>query len=84
MTRGREIVIGHQGIKVVPVQRSTSHTDVFEFMSTSIALEKPKSGVIREMATELKRAREEGGKILVVAGPAVVHTGAVPTFGKTD
>src|SRR5438552_3527923 len=82
VNRGMEIVVGHQGIKVVPVQRSTSRTDVFEFMSTNISLEKPKSGVIREMATELTRAREGGGKILVVAGPAVVHTGAVPHLVK--
>jgi lysine-ketoglutarate reductase/saccharopine dehydrogenase-like protein (TIGR00300 family) len=75
--RGMEIVVGHQGIKVVPVQRATSHTDVFEFMSTNISLEKPKSGIIREMATELQRARAEGGKILVVAGQAIVHSGAV-------
>jgi lysine-ketoglutarate reductase/saccharopine dehydrogenase-like protein (TIGR00300 family) len=78
VSRGMEIVVGHQGIKVVPVQRSTERTDVFEFMSTSIALEKPKSGVIREMATELQRAKAGGGKILVVAGPAIVHSGAVP------
>jgi lysine-ketoglutarate reductase/saccharopine dehydrogenase-like protein (TIGR00300 family) len=82
VNRGMEIVVGHQGIKVVPVQRSTSHTDVFEFMSTNISLEKPKSGVIREMATELQRARTEGGKILVVAGPAVVHSGAAPHLEK--
>jgi lysine-ketoglutarate reductase/saccharopine dehydrogenase-like protein (TIGR00300 family) len=82
VSRGMEIVVGHQGIKVVPVQRATSHTDVFEFMSTNISLEKPKSGVIREMATELKRTREEGGRILVVAGPAIVHTGAVPHLEK--
>src|SRR3954469_9234539 len=50
--RGMEIVVGHQGIKVVPVQHSTARTDVFEFMSTNISLEKPKSGIIREMATE--------------------------------
>jgi lysine-ketoglutarate reductase/saccharopine dehydrogenase-like protein (TIGR00300 family) len=80
--RGMEIVVGHQGIRVVPVQRSTSHTDVFEFMSTNISLEKPKSGIIREMASELQRARTEGGKILVVAGPAVVHSGAVPHLEK--
>src|SRR2546423_10161605 len=80
--RGTEIVVGHQGIKVVPVQRSTARTDVFEFMSTNISLEKPKSGIIREMATELQRARTQGGKILVVAGPAVVHSGAVPHLEK--
>lgn len=80
--RGMEIVVGHQGIKVVPVQRSTARTDVFEFMSTNISLEKPKSGIIREMAAELQRARTEGGKILVVAGPALVHSGAVPHLEK--
>ena len=80
--RGMEIVVGHQGIKVVPVQRATSHTDVFEFMSTNIAVDKPKSGVIREMALEIKRARSDGGKILVVAGPAVVHTGAAEHLEK--
>jgi lysine-ketoglutarate reductase/saccharopine dehydrogenase-like protein (TIGR00300 family) len=80
--RGMDIVIGHQGIKVVPVQRSTGHTDVFEFMSTNISLEKPKSGIIREMATELQQARAKGGKILVVAGPALVHSGAVPHLEK--
>src|SRR3954469_9349742 len=80
--RGMEIVTGHQGIRVVPVQRSTSHTDVFEFMSTNISLETPKSGIIREMATELQRAKQEGGKILVVVGPAVVHAGAVPHLEK--
>ena len=80
--RGMEIVVGHQGIKVVPVQRSTERTDVFEFMSTNILLEKPKSGIIREMAMELQRARTEGGKILVVAGPALVHSGAVPHLEK--
>jgi lysine-ketoglutarate reductase/saccharopine dehydrogenase-like protein (TIGR00300 family) len=80
--RGMEIVVGHQGIRIVPVQRATSHTDVFEFMSTNISLEKPKSGVIREMATELERARADGGKILVVAGPAIVHSGAVPHLEK--
>jgi lysine-ketoglutarate reductase/saccharopine dehydrogenase-like protein (TIGR00300 family) len=82
VSRGMEIVVGHQGIKVMPVQRSTSHTDVFEFMSTNISLEKPKSGVIREMAMELKRAHDEGGKILLVAGPAIVHAGAVPHLEK--
>src|SRR2546423_2740031 len=80
--RGMEIVIGHQGIRVAPVQRSTARTDVFEFMATNISLEKPKSGIIREIATELQRARTEGGKILVVAGPAVVHSAAGPHLAR--
>ena len=72
--KGMKIVVGHQGIRVAPIQRSTARTEVFEFMS-NVSIEQPKSAVIREMARELKRARETGGKILVVTGPAVVHTG---------
>jgi lysine-ketoglutarate reductase/saccharopine dehydrogenase-like protein (TIGR00300 family) len=71
-----EIVVGHQGIRVVPVQRATSHTDVFQFINTSIAADEPKSAVIRELAAELVRARRNKGKLAVVAGEALVLTGA--------
>ena len=73
--KGMKIVAGHQGIRVAPIQLSTARTDAFEFMST-VSVEQPKSAIIREMAREFKRTREGKGKILVVAGPAVVQTGA--------
>src|SRR5881392_782873 len=73
---GDEIVVGHQGIRVVPVQRSTSGTDLFQFINTTIDADEPKSGIIRELARELQRARTRKGKIAVVAGPAIVRTGA--------
>jgi lysine-ketoglutarate reductase/saccharopine dehydrogenase-like protein (TIGR00300 family) len=73
--KGMKIVAGHQGIRVTPVQRSTARTDAFEFMS-NVSVEQPKSAIIREMAREFKRTRDGKGRILVVAGPAVVHTGA--------
>lgn len=80
--RGMQIVVGHQGIRVVPLQRSTVRADVFGFMSSNVSIEKPKSAVIREMAREFKRSREENGRILVVGGPAIVHTGAAEHFEK--
>ena len=80
--KGMEVVVGHQGIRVVPLQRSTSRKDAFEFMAGNVSIEKPKSAVIREMAREFRRARDEKGKILVVAGPAVVHTGAAEHLEK--
>ncbi|HET9417698.1 MAG TPA: TIGR00300 family protein [Chthoniobacterales bacterium] len=74
--QGDEIVVGQQGVRVVPLQRATSHTDVFQFINTSVAADEPKSAVIRELARELVRAREAGGHIALVAGPALVLTGA--------
>jgi len=80
--KGMEIVVGHHGIRVLPLQRATARTNFFEFMSSNVSIEKPKTAVIREMAREFKRVRDEKGKILVVGGPAIVHTGAVEHFEK--
>jgi lysine-ketoglutarate reductase/saccharopine dehydrogenase-like protein (TIGR00300 family) len=74
--KGDQIVVGHQGIRVSPVQRSTSHTDLFQFINTTVGVDEPKSGVIREIADELQQARTSSGKIAVVSGKAVVLTGA--------
>jgi lysine-ketoglutarate reductase/saccharopine dehydrogenase-like protein (TIGR00300 family) len=73
---GDEIVVGHQGVRVVPVQRSTAHTDVFQFINTMVDADEPKSAVIKELGRELRRAREAKSRIAVVGGPAVVRTGA--------
>ena len=80
--RGMKIAIGHHGIRVTPLQRSTDRKSVFEFMASSVSSEKPKAAVIREIAEEIRLARRSGGRILVVAGPAVVHTGAGEHFEK--
>jgi lysine-ketoglutarate reductase/saccharopine dehydrogenase-like protein (TIGR00300 family) len=74
--KGDEIVVGHQGVRVVPVQRATSRTDVFQFINASIEADEPKSAVIRELARELQEARAAGAKIAVIGGSSIVRTGA--------
>ncbi len=73
---GMQIVTGHKGIRVAPPERSTERAGAFEFITSNITVDQPKSAIIRETARELKRVRKEGKKTLVVVGPAVVHTGA--------
>lgn len=80
--KGMLVAVGHHGIRVVPAQRSLERRSVFEFMASSVSSEKPKSAVIREIASEFRLTKEAGGRILVVAGPAVVHTGAGEHFEK--
>jgi lysine-ketoglutarate reductase/saccharopine dehydrogenase-like protein (TIGR00300 family) len=82
VVKGMEIVIGHHGVRVAPVQRSVERRSAFEFMASNVSSEKPKSAVIREIAEEMRLARKSKGKILVVAGPALVHTGAGEHFAK--
>ncbi len=76
VSKGEEIVVGHQGIRVVPVQRSTSRTDLFQFINTIIDADEPKSAIIGELGQELRRAHAAKGKIAIVAGAALVRTGA--------
>ena len=72
---GEAIVVGHEGVRVLPEERSRD-TQAFEFMGSNVSTEKPKGAAIRQIARELVENRAAGGKILVVAGPAVVHTGS--------
>ncbi len=72
---GMPIVIGHSGVRVIPHQRE-HEGQVFEFMNSNVSTEKPKGAAVREIAHEMYRHRKEGGKTLIVGGPAIVHTGS--------
>ena len=74
--RGDEIVVGRAGVRVHPVTRDLGHRDVFSFMNSAVSSEKPKGVTVREIARVMRKAKEGDGKILVVGGPAVVHTGS--------
>lgn len=73
--KGDSIVVGHGGVKVTPMERRVPR-EAFEFMSSTVSTEQPKGLLIREIADSMRRVRKEGGKILIVAGPGLVHTGA--------
>jgi lysine-ketoglutarate reductase/saccharopine dehydrogenase-like protein (TIGR00300 family) len=73
--KGDLIVVGHAGVKVVPMERRVPR-EPFEFMSSSVSTEQPKGLLIREIADSMRRTRGERGRILVVAGPGLVHTGS--------
>jgi lysine-ketoglutarate reductase/saccharopine dehydrogenase-like protein (TIGR00300 family) len=77
---GQQIVVGYGGVRVHPEQRATAAHSSFEFMSSAVSTEKPKGVAIRQIAAEMLRTRAEGRRILVVAGPAVVHTGSGEHF----
>jgi lysine-ketoglutarate reductase/saccharopine dehydrogenase-like protein (TIGR00300 family) len=73
---GDLIVVGHHGTRVLPQGRDRDKLNVFGFMQSTVSSEKPKNVTVREIAAEMRRAKQGDGKILVVAGPAVVHTGS--------
>jgi lysine-ketoglutarate reductase/saccharopine dehydrogenase-like protein (TIGR00300 family) len=78
---GELFVVGHHGVKVEPMERP-SRDNAFGFMLSSVSTEKPKGTVARDIAKTFRDVRYRGQKILAVGGPAIVHTGAVPSFIK--
>ena len=73
--RGTKVVVGHAGIRLLPLERSRQ-VEIFGFMSSEVSIEKPKKLLIQQIAAEMRQIRAEDGKILVVGGPAIVHTGS--------
>ena len=84
--RGDRVVVGWRGVRVETPGRA-DESDGFGFMTSEVSSEKPKAVSLARVAASLREARDrrrrgEGGRVLVVCGPAVVHTGAAPALAR--
>jgi lysine-ketoglutarate reductase/saccharopine dehydrogenase-like protein (TIGR00300 family) len=75
VTPGMPIVVGHAGVRVVPLERPRGES-LFSFMSSSVSSEKPKAVSLAAVAKSIRETRASGKKVLLVGGPAIVHTGS--------
>jgi lysine-ketoglutarate reductase/saccharopine dehydrogenase-like protein (TIGR00300 family) len=80
---GEQVVVGVEGIQTVRKSESRDERGVggaptaeFVFMGAGVSSERKIELVVNQVAWELERIRQRGGKVAVVAGPVVVHTGA--------
>src|SRR5947209_627208 len=78
---GDQLVVGDDGVRVEALDRPRG-ASAFEFMTSAVSSEKPKEALITRVAERVRHARTSGGKVLVVAGPAVIHTGAGPHLAR--
>ena len=83
LRRGDRVIVGIDGIQTVRKSESREERGIgaapaaeFAFMGAGVSSERKIELVVREIAWELERIRERGGKVVVVAGPVVIHTGA--------
>lgn len=77
--KGEMVVVGHKGVKVAPPEKSRGK-NTFEFMNSEASAEKPTRSIIHKVAVEMKEIKDKGGKVVVVGGPAVIHTGCAPVL----
>jgi lysine-ketoglutarate reductase/saccharopine dehydrogenase-like protein (TIGR00300 family) len=74
--KGDKIVVGETGVKITPPERPRDGANVFEFMGSSSSSERPTQHIAKKVAQDIFKTKKAGGKIIVVGGPAIVHTGA--------
>ncbi len=72
--KGEPVAQRGPGIRVRPLERNRE-ASMFGFMSNDISAEVNKGIVIAGAARAMRQARAAGEKIVVVAGPAIVHSG---------
>jgi lysine-ketoglutarate reductase/saccharopine dehydrogenase-like protein (TIGR00300 family) len=76
---GEPVVCGHEGIRVTPEFRERDRLG-FAFMSNDVSSERRVEGSVARIAAMMREVKKTGGRIAVVAGPVVVHTGGVEHF----
>ena len=77
LVRGDKIVCGEGGVRLhMPDPRRDRGE--FAFMSSQVTTERRAEVQIEELAFEMRRIRARDGRIVVVAGPVVIHTGGGP------
>jgi lysine-ketoglutarate reductase/saccharopine dehydrogenase-like protein (TIGR00300 family) len=78
---GDQVVVGSRGVRTV---RKTEARDVrgsaqaeheFSFMGAGVSSERRVELVVDQIAWEMNRIRQQGGRVVVVPGPVVIHTG---------
>src|SRR5919106_5344153 len=80
--KGDSIVVGERGVRIIPHERPREGVDIFQFMSSSSSSERPTQQIARKVASDIYKIKQSQGKIAVVAGPVVVHSGASEALAK--
>ena len=79
VVKGDRVVCGVAGVRVMPeFQERDRHG--FTFMSTEISSERRVEVGVSRIASMMREVKAAGGRIIVVAGPVVVHTGGSTHF----
>jgi len=80
--KGDLIVVGESGVKITPPERPREGSNVFAFMGSSSSSERPTQHIAKKVAEDIFRTKKSGGKIILVGGPAIVHTGAADSVAE--
>jgi lysine-ketoglutarate reductase/saccharopine dehydrogenase-like protein (TIGR00300 family) len=78
---GDQVVVGMRGIRVIPESKERDRL-AFAFMSNGVSSERQVETAVQQTASLIRSVREAGQKVIVVAGPVVVHTGGAASLSR--
>src|SRR4029079_14453123 len=78
---GDRVVCGLDGVRVTPEFRDRDRAD-FAFMSNDVSSERRVEVSGARIAEIVRETQKRRGRVAVVAGPVVVHTGGVAYFSR--
>ncbi|PSN13213.1 TIGR00300 family protein, partial [filamentous cyanobacterium CCP5] len=85
---GDQVIVGYDGIRSVRSTKdrsraaATATAEEFSFMGSGVSSERRVELIVEQVAWDLRRLRDQGGKVAVVAGPVVIHTGGGDHLGR--
>jgi lysine-ketoglutarate reductase/saccharopine dehydrogenase-like protein (TIGR00300 family) len=82
IVKGDMVVVGERGVKIIPLERPREGVDIFQFMSSASSSERPTQHIARRVADDIYSTKKEGGKIIIVSGPVLVHSGAAEALAS--
>ncbi len=74
LIRGDYVLTGSDSVRVHPPEIKGA-SDSFSFMANDVSSERNATQSAEKIAAQMQEIRSNGGKIVAVAGPVVVHTG---------
>jgi len=81
LKKGSLVVVGEDGVKVDYPERPREGGR-FEFMHGTVSPERPSETLIEKIAKEIIDVKRSGGRIVLVGGPAIIHTGGGPALAR--
>ena len=79
---GDRVLIGSGSVRVYLPEVEGGGSDGFAFMNNEVSSERNATQSAEKVAAQMREIREAGGKIVVVAGPVVVHTGGADALAS--
>ncbi|MBR8828684.1 MAG: TIGR00300 family protein [Gomphosphaeria aponina SAG 52.96 = DSM 107014] len=74
---GDRVMVGVDGIRTARKMdsREGKKNEEFSFMGSGVSSERRVELLVEQIAWEMRHIRDQGGKVVVTAGPVVIHTG---------